>query len=294
MFSIIIPTYNNLNYLKICINSILKNSKFKHQIVVHVNEGEDGTINYLKKKKISYTWTYKNVGLCKGVNLAVQKSKKKYIVYSHDDFYFCPNWDLIFYNEIKKIKHNNFYLSGIMIGSEEKVSKKFGNDYKSFNENFFLNNYLKIKLKDYQGSTWAPHIVHKDLWLKVGGFSEEFFPGAGSDPDLNMKLWNQKVRIFKGLANCRVYHFESRTLRRTRKSFGTYASKLFLFKWKISINFFKRYYLRSGSFNTDVLNEPNLSLMYIVDLIKCKIHYLFIFLFNREIKKKFENNEIKY
>ena len=51
MFSIIIPTYNNLNYLKICINSILKNSKFKHQIVVHVNEGEDGTINYLKKKK---------------------------------------------------------------------------------------------------------------------------------------------------------------------------------------------------------------------------------------------------
>ena len=53
MFSIIIPTYNNLNYLKICINSIQKNSKYKHQIVVHVNEGNDGTIDYLKKKKNS-------------------------------------------------------------------------------------------------------------------------------------------------------------------------------------------------------------------------------------------------
>ena len=39
MFSILIPTYNNLNYLKICLNSIKKNSKFDHQIIIHVNEG---------------------------------------------------------------------------------------------------------------------------------------------------------------------------------------------------------------------------------------------------------------
>ena len=38
MFSILLPTLNNLNYLKICIDS-LKNSKFNHQIIVHVNEG---------------------------------------------------------------------------------------------------------------------------------------------------------------------------------------------------------------------------------------------------------------
>jgi glycosyltransferase involved in cell wall biosynthesis len=37
MFSIIIPTFNNLDYLKMCISSIKKNSKFKHQIIVHVN-----------------------------------------------------------------------------------------------------------------------------------------------------------------------------------------------------------------------------------------------------------------
>jgi glycosyltransferase involved in cell wall biosynthesis len=51
MFSIIIPTYNNLACLKICIKSIQKNSKYKHEIIVHVNEGKDGTINFLKKKK---------------------------------------------------------------------------------------------------------------------------------------------------------------------------------------------------------------------------------------------------
>ena len=42
MFSIIIPSYNNLNYLKLY-KSIINNSKFNHQIIVHVNEGTDGT-----------------------------------------------------------------------------------------------------------------------------------------------------------------------------------------------------------------------------------------------------------
>ena len=47
MFSILIPTFNNINYLKFCIKSIKKNSKFNHQIVCHVNIGDDGTIEYL-------------------------------------------------------------------------------------------------------------------------------------------------------------------------------------------------------------------------------------------------------
>ena len=48
MFSIVIPTFNNINYLKICIDSIKKNSKYNHEIILHVNEGSDGTLNYIK------------------------------------------------------------------------------------------------------------------------------------------------------------------------------------------------------------------------------------------------------
>ena len=52
MFSIIIPTLNNLNYLKMCINSIEKNSKYNHEIIPHVNMGTDGTVDFLKLKKL--------------------------------------------------------------------------------------------------------------------------------------------------------------------------------------------------------------------------------------------------
>ena len=49
MFSVLIPTFNNLEYLKFCIRSIKKNSKYNHQIIVHVNVGNDGTLEYLDK-----------------------------------------------------------------------------------------------------------------------------------------------------------------------------------------------------------------------------------------------------
>ena len=49
-FSILIPTINNLEHLKICINSIKKNSKFNHEILVHSNNSNDGILNILKIK----------------------------------------------------------------------------------------------------------------------------------------------------------------------------------------------------------------------------------------------------
>ena len=43
MFSILIPSWNNLDYLRLCVDSIRKNSAHAHQVIVHVNDGSDGT-----------------------------------------------------------------------------------------------------------------------------------------------------------------------------------------------------------------------------------------------------------
>ena len=50
---ILIPTYNNIDYLKLCLKSLKKNSTFNHEIIIHVNEGLDGTIQFLDKMVIS-------------------------------------------------------------------------------------------------------------------------------------------------------------------------------------------------------------------------------------------------
>ena len=280
MFSIIIPTFNNLDYLKVCIKSIRKNSYFNHQIIPHVNIGGDGTRDFLLGENIDYTYTDYNSGICEGMNIASKKSKFEYILYSHDDFYFCPDWDTTLKKEIDLIGHNKFYLSGIMMNNGP-IKFNAGSNLKNFDEIKVLNEYKNFNHFDFQGSTWAPHLIHRDLWKKVGGFSEEFYPGTGSDPDLNMKLWKCGVRIFKGLNDCKVYHFGSIVTRRykdhptIKTESGSKGSKIFLLKWGISIKFFKKYYLKSDHPYEGELNEPTKNLNFYIDFLKCKFNFTY-------------------
>ena len=50
-FSIIIPTFRNYNYCKLTIDSIKKNSSFKHEIIVHLNGIDEDTENILIVRK---------------------------------------------------------------------------------------------------------------------------------------------------------------------------------------------------------------------------------------------------
>ena len=59
----------------------------------------------------------------------------------------------------------------------------------NFDENKLLNNLEKIKTIDFQGTTKCPGLIHKELWERVGGWSEEFSPTGGDDTDFAMKLW---------------------------------------------------------------------------------------------------------
>ena len=278
MFSIIIPTYNNLEYLKLCLNSIKKNSAFDHEIIIHVNEGVDGSLDFVKENNYKYSFSRINSGVCTAFNSAANLSTSKYIVLAHDDMYFCPGWDTCFSNEIKLIKDEDFFISGTMVQPfESYINLDCGKTFLDFDEKKLLKELPKIKYKDFQGTHWQPSLIPIKTWKKVSGFSEEFSPGLGSDPDFNMKLWNIGVRIFKGLGKCRVYHFSSVSLRKKAWNNG---AKTFLLKWGMSIKFFKKYYLRSDKIYDGALNEPIKNWFYFYGLFKCKISFLFHKLLN--------------
>ena len=280
MFSIIIPTFNNIEYLKKCIDSIKKNSTYNHEIIPHVNEGSDGTIDYLKENNIEFTFTNYNSGICKGMNMAAKKAKTEFILYAHDDFYFCPKWDLVLKSELDMIKHKNFYLSGTMVNNGQ-ITLDCGSNLETFDEKKLLSEISNANYYDFQGSTWAPHLIHKETWNKVGGFSEEFFPGTGSDPDLNMKLWKEGVRIFKGINDFKVYHFGSIVTRKYKNhptiktESGSRGAKIFLLKWGITINFFKKFILNSDTKYFGELEDPKKDINYLLQLTLCKLNYLY-------------------
>tara|TARA_B100000787_G_C16154649_1_gene278257 strand:- start:414 stop:1262 length:849 start_codon:yes stop_codon:yes gene_type:complete len=275
--SIVIPTYNNINYLKLCLDSLKKNSTHNHVIKLHINDGSDGTLDFAKKNNIFYTYSKNNIGLCSAINKVSATVNSDYILYAHDDMYFCPGWDNVLLMEIKKIDHSLFYLSGTMIESNSAhISFNCGSSPETFDENKLLQNFLNLDYYDHQGSHFAPHLVPKKLWDQVGGFSEEFNPGMGSDPDFNMKLWVEGVRIFKGINKFRVYHFSSTT---TRKNINIKKNKgdvTFIKKWGISHKFFKKHYLKSLSVYSGSLSEPYKNLSYYLDLFICKIKIIYI------------------
>ena len=115
MLSIIIPTWNNLAFVKLCVESIRKNSAFNNQVVLHINDGSDGTLQWAKDEGLEYTHSADNVGICIAVNEAGGLAKHDYIVYMNDDMYVCPDWDTHIAEEIKKAGTDNFMFSCTMI-----------------------------------------------------------------------------------------------------------------------------------------------------------------------------------
>ncbi len=275
--SIIVPTYNNLHYLKFFIHSIRKNSNYNHQIILHINDGSDGTREFAKKNDIQFSHSSKNIGLCKSLNRAADLVKTNYILYCHDDMFFCKDWDIYLKKEVQKFKHNLFYLSGTNVSKKDGLIKyNCGSAPSNFNEKKFHKFCKTDKSFDLQGSHWAPHLVHKKLWKKVGGFSEEFNPGDGSDPDFCMKLWNNKVRIFKTISKFKVYHFGSITTRKSNIKLNN-GTKTFLLKFGFNPRFFRKHYLRGDQVQIydGPLKNPSFSVNILYDLIINKLKFFY-------------------
>ena len=249
-FSILIPTWNNLKYLQLCIDSIIKNSTYHHQILIHVNEGNDGTLEWLRQRdECQFTYSKENVGICWALNGLRPLVKTDYILYMNDDMYVCPGWDAALWKEIASLPDNKFFLSSTLIQPRKFFCKSvispavFGENTICFDEKRLLAQFMSLPHYDWLGSTWPPNVVHKDIWDLVGGYSVEFSPGMYSDTDFSAKLWMAGIRVFKGVNASRVYHFEARSTGRVSKNDG---STLFLLKWGITSASFMRDILRRG------------------------------------------------
>lgn len=250
LFSIIIPTWNNLPILKICIDSIRKNSTHKHQIIIYVNDGSDGTLSWVKEQKLDYLHSPQNIGICIAVNRCRTLVTTDYLMYMNDDMYACPGWDSAIWEEIQSVNDKYFYLSSTMMEPVDTnnpcviVSKNYGTTPETFDENNLLKDFMNYPKKDWSGASWPPSIVHKELWDIIGGFSIEFSPGMYSDPDFSIKLYKAGVRIFKGISKSRVYHFGSKTTSKIKKNNGY---KQFILKWGITAGTFYKKYLKLGT-----------------------------------------------
>jgi GT2 family glycosyltransferase len=246
MFSILIPTWNNLDYLKLAVASIRRHSSREHEIIVHVNGGEndDGTLDWVRSEGLLYTFARANVGVCMSVNYLAARASREWLLYMNDDMVCCPGWDEALIKAIASTPTRLAMFFSQLIepigGNPLIIHRDFGRTPAEFDEAGLLAGYRDEPRGDTLGRPSQPTLVHRDWWQIVGGYSIEFGPGMSSDDDLLMKFWVAGCRHFCIVDDSRVYHFAQRSTKRVRRNQG---SREFVLKWGITQNEFKRDYL---------------------------------------------------
>ena len=243
LFSILIPTWNNLDFLRLCVDSIRKNSAYPHEIIIHVNDGSDGTLDWVRAQGLKYRHSKENIGICWSMNGLRPLMSTEYLVYINDDQYMLPGWDEALYSEIQRIGHKLFFLASTMI-QPRAIRRRpnsipvadYGTSVQSFREADLLRDFRRYEVPDWKGAEMPPSVVHRDMWDLCGGYSVEYSPGMASDPDFLAKMWLAGVRTFKGVGRSLCYHFMSRSVGRVVKNDGPTQ---FLRKFGITIRAFR-------------------------------------------------------
>jgi len=221
LISFVIPSRNNLSYLEWSYNSIRKNLGYTHEILLADDFSTDGTWEYLQEvqDKDIGVQIFRNEGPeRKGIvywyDFLCEKATNDIVMFFHADMYACPNLD----TEVLRHLEPGVVVSATRIEpplhpkGPEKIVKDFGIEPEEFNEDNFLyyvrnvQNMYKNKVTE---GIFAPWIIYKEDYEKVGGHDELFAPQSKEDSDIfnRMHLLDYKfVQTWKGL----VYHMTSR------------------------------------------------------------------------------------
>jgi glycosyltransferase involved in cell wall biosynthesis len=219
-FTIGFPTWNRLNYVKACVESIIKNSAFEHEIIVHINGCTDGTVEWATDMKnkysfFDYTYSDKNLGVVLGHNIAINKGTKDVVLISDNDILFFPGWDI----ELVNFAENNdadkkWWINSTPIeprGDSPSciAPMNYGTTIEEFNWDAVLLdiNYLR-GFKKSVNSNVCPALLWRDSFDSINGLNEELGLGLGAEDDFAFRMWKHVgCRNFVTVPNSLVYHF---------------------------------------------------------------------------------------
>jgi len=265
MYSIIIPTYRNPRYLKLCVDSIIENSFYRHQLCIHVNGYDKESVDYLDGKGIKYTISQDNIGIGAAVEMCLSQATKDYVLIANDDYYFTKGWDLILncwdqeldweFSGYKKFIGFQVCEPGFgsfpPVCSAGKSIDEF--DVKKLYEYIEENSRHDIGRWLY-GSIYPREIVNK---FKA---SSEFYPKSCFDIDFFMQLRtylvdkNIKFLLFS-VKDCYIYHFQGKASIKSSDVKEESNAKLFEAKWRMGVK--DAYNILDGDVDRSILLITN-------------------------------------
>jgi len=202
--SIIIPTKNNYNILKRCIDSIEKKTNYKNKeiIIVDNSSTDNATKKYyssLSHKIITYS---ENFNFSKMNNLAVQSSSGQLLLFLNDDTKVLDSFwldELVSITMQKDVgvvgpklifSDNTIQHAGVVF---LKTGSGFHPLMKQLENSNGYHNVLN-SMRDYSAVTGACLMIKKEIFDKVGTFDNSFDVYYG-DADLCLQVVNMGYRV---------------------------------------------------------------------------------------------------
>ena len=216
-FSVIIPSWDRLDYLKATIYSIQAWSAFDHEIIVHVNGSTDGTQEFLTSNDIKFTESEHNLGVAEAVNCAAKEATKEVLFFTDNDILMLPGWDsaLATFALDNNAKHN-WWINSLMIEPNGNnpcciAPHSYGTHPSLFDEERLLKDIPKFLGRESVVSTYMPAVLSKKAWESLGGANTDLKAmGAGWDDELAFRYWHKLVcRNYPTAPESLCYHFQA-------------------------------------------------------------------------------------
>ena len=223
LISFILPSRNNLKYLKQAYRSIRKNSEHPHEICIASDASTDGTVEWVQEimKKDENVKLHINEGperLGHTIlydTLVYEYATHDRVMIFHADMYLCPDAD----EEIDKLLKPGIVVSLTRIEpplhppGPEKILCDYGIEPEEFQEEELLN-WIKVSGSEvaedkYTNGIFAPWCIMKDDFLRIHGHDPLFAPQSKEDSDIFnrfMLAGYEFVQTWQGY----VYHMTCR------------------------------------------------------------------------------------
>lgn len=241
--SIVIPCYNQYEYTKNCLYSILKNTEdVDYEIIIADDNSTDETKQIEKYiKNINVIHNKENMCFLRNCNNAAKYARGKYILFLNNDTQVMENWLKPLVDLIESDK--TIGMTGSMLLYQDQTIQEAGGiiyqdasgcNYGRNSDDYNSGEFNYVKDVDYISG--AAIMLSRKNWQKLKGFDETFAPAYYEDTDLAFRIRNDlKLRVvYQPLS--KVVHFEGKSngtdLSSGQKRYQVINAEKFYNKWK--------------------------------------------------------------
>lgn len=234
--SIIIVNYNGKKFLKNCITSIVERcNSFPYEIILLDNASSDESCHFIKTQfpEVILIENTTNVGFAKGNNMAANYAKYNTLLLLNNDTILLDSIVVVFNYLQTNEKVGAATIQ--MLNGEKKYSHSVGKfpsirNLTFMKQMFYDEKYLldKDTVKEIDWISGSFLMIRKEIWNKVGGFSEDYFMYV-EDVDFSKILENINLKrvFFPALKYIHFVGFNQAKIPIVLKNYFIYINKYF-------------------------------------------------------------------